>query len=94
MSNSLKSRLAKLEQVANPKVLPGIILFFTNAVYEEDEDGVREMVDADYYLKNDDEGEPLTDDELEKALEGKQYIAYLPVEDKRPEYHVIETDTQ
>jgi hypothetical protein len=48
-------------------------------------------ISADYFLKNSDEGEPLTDAKLEKALEGKTYITYLPVQDKRLEYIEVGT---
>lgn len=86
MNSGLKSRVAKLENVANPKEVPVIIIYHSNAVREENEKGFSEIVSADYYLENSDEGEPLTDAELEAALEGKTYICHLPVQDKLPQY--------
>ncbi len=96
MSSSLKSRVKRLEDGGSTKEVPGIIIYFENAVDKENEKGISEIVSADYYLVNDDEGEPLSDDELEKALDGKTYITYLPVQDKKEDidWHVIETDTQ
>ena len=91
MSNSMKSRVAKLEEVANPKTLPGIIIYTANRVTEKDEKGFDVTVSQNCYLQNSDEGEPLTDTELDKALEGKTYICYMPVQDKRPEYVEVNT---
>ena len=85
MSN-LKSRVTKLENIANPKEYGAIIIYTANRVTEKDEKGFTITVSADYYLTNSDDGEPLTDAELEKALEGKTYICYMPVQDKRSEY--------
>ena len=85
MSN-LKSRVAKLENIANPKKYGGIIIYTANRVTKKDEKGFDVTMSQDCYLQNSDEGDPLTDTELEKALEGKTYICYMPVQDKRPEY--------
>jgi hypothetical protein len=95
MSRGLKSRVAKLENVANPKEVPGIIIYFDNRVMGKDDDGMDVTVSADYYLENE-RGKPLTDAELEKALEGKLYVCHMPVQDKKEDvkFHVIETDTQ
>jgi hypothetical protein len=82
---SLKHRVKKLEEASIEKTYPGIVLHYANSVREEI-DGVSKIVSADYYLVNSDEGEPLTNKELEEALEGKTYICHLPVQDKRPEY--------
>ncbi len=59
MSSGLKARVKKLEDGSSTKEVPGIIIYFENAVQEENEDGIKEMVDADYYL-NEDRTEPVT----------------------------------
>jgi len=74
MSNGLKSSIKRLENVGTGKELGGIIIYFENPIREVI-DGISQILSADYYLKNDNNDEPLACEELEKALEGKTYIA-------------------
>ena len=68
-----------------------MVIYCTNEICEVI-DGISNIVTVDYYLVNDDEGEPLTDKELEKALEDMMLSHYLTIEDKKEniEYHLME----
>ena len=78
MSN-LKSRIAKLEAAGTEATYPGIVIYFENAVHKENEDGISEMVDADYYL-NEDRTEAVTVEEINEL--GKDMIVFLPLREK------------
>ncbi len=75
MSN-LKARVAKLEEVANPKEYGAITIFYENRVREQGENGADVTVSADYYL-NKDRTEPVTHEEISEL--NKKYICFLPI---------------
>ncbi len=80
---SLKQRVKRLEILTGVDNVNGIIIYFKNEMKGMlTKDGIETVgiVEADYFLDKNGENEPISIEEIKKA--NKQYVCYLPVEDK------------